>query len=574
MDSQSVGNGDDDATRVRTPDFEALLAEYLFDREGKTPPSLQHYLARLPAVADREAFVDLVQQMSYAEQRLGLRLQPEIVLGGRYVLIEAIGSGGMGQVWKARDQKLQRVVAIKVLNLAATASFDVDHMVEREGKLLARLSHPGIVRVQDTGTDGEHRYLVMDLAGGRSLDEVLAELGERKHRGPLTGADLLGLVGAAAPGRAPLVDADDPWPTVVAKIMVELLRTLEAAHGVSVVHRDLKPANVRITGGGWPVLLDFGISFTMSQVPGALTKAMCGTLQYFAPEQWDSTMRVDFRTDVYQAGLLLYELLVFRRCFPDDNTGAVMTAARTGTYLRPREIDPEVDRVLESGALKAMEVRPERRYQTAEAFRVDLQRHLDGARRKQRIDFEGAMWNLRRFARKRRVGLLTTAAATVAAVAGFALSGSGGPNVVHAAGKLVTDQPIRAVVILRSESNGEPRFKPVGSWQDFVAGEVDLGLANLVDARTGNLDKLQFQGIFVSLANRKEADGLAEDTRRALELTHSRDDGLTAEEFARCFRRTGAVRGSATGAHVDVAKVIAGEPWEGVDIRGFPLVLQ
>ncbi|MBZ0154438.1 MAG: serine/threonine protein kinase [Planctomycetes bacterium] len=572
MNSQPAGQGDDAVTRGRPADFEALLAEYLFDREGDAPPPLQHYLAKLPAVVDREAFVDLVQQMSYAEQRLPLRLQPDLVLGGRYLLIEAIGSGGMGQVWKARDQKLQHEVAIKVLNLAATASYDVDRMVERESKLLARLSHPGIVRVQDTGTDGEHRYLVMDLAGGRSLDEVLAELGERKHRAPLTGADLLHLVGAAAPGRAPLVEAHDAWPTVAAKIMVELLRTLEAAHGVSVVHRDLKPANVRITGGGWPVLLDFGISFTLSKVPGALTKAMCGTLQYFAPEQWDSTLRVDFRTDVYQAGLMLYELLVFRRCFPDDNTGAVMTASRTGAYLRPREIDPEVDRVLESCALKAMEVRPDRRYQTAESFRVDVQRHLDGTRRARPIDIEGAMWNLRRFVRKHRVTLSTAAAATVAAVAGFMLSGAGAPRVyADENGAVFTKDRIRAVVIVRTETNGEPRFRPDGPCRDFEVGKVDLGVTRLVHPTSGDLDRLRYQGIFVSLDNRKEADGLAADTRRALDLLRGREDGLTAEEFRTVFHRTGATRGSTPSAHVDVAKVIAGEAWEGEGIRGFVL---
>jgi hypothetical protein len=454
--------GPNDGCAASPPEIESLLTEYLLALDAKQVPQLQDFLARLRSVADREMFIDLVDQVAFADQRLPLRLRAHVVLGGRYELVELIGSGGMGRVWRAVDRKLQCEVAVKVLSLAAAAAFDVDRMVDREGRLLARLSHPNIVRVLDTGSDGEHRYLVMELVGGRALDELIARFAELAPQRELCGKDLLDLVGPAAAGRPPVIEPSHDWPTAAARVLVELLRTLEAAHGVGVVHRDLKPANVRVLGGGVPVLLDFGIGFVGGGSPGTLTASMFGTAQYSAPEQWDAERQIDARTDVYQMGLVGYELLTLRRCFAHENSMQLMRAIRDQTYASPRELRPSIPGRLEACVLHAMEGDPARRYQAAAAFREDLERWLAGGIPDAAKPLAGVGWRVRQFARRHRSGLILAAAVLAAAAAGFALSrGTEGVAVERLGGRVVRfDRNVFVAGLFIVERNGQRWFEP------------------------------------------------------------------------------------------------------------------
>jgi hypothetical protein len=411
--------------------IELLLADYVHSLESGAEPQLRDFLARLTSDDERRQFVDLLDQLSFADRHLPLRLRAQVVLNERYELLEPIGAGGMGRVWRAMDHKLGHEVAIKVLSLVAMASIDLDHLLEREGKLLAKLSHPGVVRVQDMGRDGEHRFLVMELVGGLALDDLVDRLQARRadHKQPLVAADLLRLVGPTPAGRSAVLAGDEPWPVAVTKILVEVLRTLEATHGVGVVHRDLKPGNVRITGGGYPVLLDFGISFVAGSTPGKMTAELFGTAQYSAPEQWQGKDNVGTHTDVYQAGLVLYELLTLHRCFTGESPIETMRAVRDARYQKPRELDRSIDPALEACVLRAMDVDPARRYATATAFREDLECCLRGEIPAAAAKLTTVSRQLRLFGRRHRGGLSLAAAALVGALGLWLVRGEPAPGV-------------------------------------------------------------------------------------------------------------------------------------------------
>lgn len=397
--------------------LERPLADFLAAKAAGRAPDPEDYANQLGTDELRRLFLDAVQPVDFAASNLPAAIEPMTVLVDRYELLEPIGSGGMGQVWRARDRKFGKEVAVKVLNRIARAALDLDQLADREGKILAKLSHPGVVAIHDAGRDGEHRFLVMDLVGGKSLDDVIDELRTRQTAGKaITGADLLDVLGPPGPGRQAPVAAADPWPVAATKVFVELLRTLEATHGVGVVHRDLKPGNVRLVGGGAPVLLDFGMGLAAGTDPGKLAAGMFGTAPYAAPEQWDGVDRVGVHTDIYQAGVVLYELLTLQRCFDEKTPTDTMRAICAGRFRKPRASASGVDARLEACVLCAMQLQPVQRYATAGKFREDLERYLGGELPIAAAAQRTKAWRLRAFGRRHRAWLGLAAAALSGAV--------------------------------------------------------------------------------------------------------------------------------------------------------------
>jgi hypothetical protein len=461
-----------------------LLADYLLAAEVGPPPALGDFLARLPSQAARERFVDLVDVMAFATRHLPLRLRAQLVLAGRYELIEPIGSGGMGQVWRAHDRRLDLHVAVKVLSVAAAAAVDLDRLVAREGQLLAKLSHPGVVRVLDTGQDEEHRFLVMELVAGIALDDAIDRLRARRKvlARPLRGADVLALVGPPAIGRTAVLDGGESWSAAVAAVMVELLRTLEATHGVGVVHRDLKPGNVRLTAGGYPVLLDFGIGFQADRTPGTRTAELFGTAQYAAPEQWAGAAGVGMHTDLYQAGLVLYELLTLQRCFTGSSPIETLRAVRDARYPRPRELDGSIDPRLEACVLRAIEVEPARRYASAAAFRADLQAFLAGQIPAAAAAGAKWSWRARAFGRRHRQSLALAAAVLVGAGGLWLLRAEprlevwcDGPRTLRVE---ATAGGLLMAVMVATDASGETWCAPL-QFGDQVVREVPAGATSI-----------------------------------------------------------------------------------------------
>jgi hypothetical protein len=191
-------------------------------------------------------------------------------------------------------------------------------------------------------------------------------------------------------------------------------RTLQAAHGRGVVHRDVKPGNILLRGDASPVVLDFGLAGSLDQADNVVTRGLVGSVAYVAPEQAVlGQVGNDPLTDVYQLGLVLYELLTLRRAFPDGSMTVLLERITRGDFTRPRALDPSIPADLEAICLKATELDPQRRYASARELGEDLARYLDGVEvpLAARGGAVGSLARrLRYFARRRRMALMGAAA--------------------------------------------------------------------------------------------------------------------------------------------------------------------
>jgi len=277
--------------------------------------------------------------------------QPRM-LGGRYELDGVVGRGGMAEVYRARDIRLDRVVAVKTLreDLARDQTFQA--RFRREAQSAASLNHPSIVAVYDTGEDTHGPtpvpYIVMEYVDGRTVRDLLRD--DRR----------------LLPERA-------------LEITDGVLRALDYSHRNGIVHRDIKPANVMVTRSGDIKVMDFGIARAVSDAQATMTQTaqVIGTAQYLSPEQARGE-RVDARSDLYSAGCLLYELLTGRPPFTGDSPVAIAYQHVTENPVTPSRIDPEIPPWADAIVLKAMAKDPANRYQTAGEMRADIQRGLSG----------------------------------------------------------------------------------------------------------------------------------------------------------------------------------------------------
>jgi beta-lactam-binding protein with PASTA domain/tRNA A-37 threonylcarbamoyl transferase component Bud32 len=277
--------------------------------------------------------------------------QPRL-LGGRYELDGVVGRGGMAEVYRARDIRLDRIVAIKTLRADLARDQIFQARFRREAQSAASLNHPSIVAVYDTGEDMATGvpvpYIVMEYVDGRTVRDLLQE----GHR-------LL--------------------PERSLEIIDGVLRALEYSHQAGIVHRDIKPGNVMVTRNGDIKVMDFGIARAMSDAQATMTQTaqVIGTAQYLSPEQARGD-RVDARSDLYSAGCLLYELLTGRPPFTGDSPVAIAYQHVRENPVPPSRVDPDVPPWADAIVLKAMAKSPADRYQSAAEMRADLQRAASG----------------------------------------------------------------------------------------------------------------------------------------------------------------------------------------------------
>jgi eukaryotic-like serine/threonine-protein kinase len=267
----------------------------------------------------------------------------QIVLGGRYLLVEKIGEGGMATVFLGTDQVLGRTVAVKVLapNYARDQNFV--QRFRREAQAAARMNHPGVVSVYDTGSDDGTHYIVMEHVQGRTLAEILKSEG---HLLPDRAAEIAEAVAAA----------------------------LSFAHAQGIVHRDIKPANIMITPQGEVKVMDFGIArATASGDTLTQTATVLGTATYLSPEQAQGEP-VDARSDIYSLGVVLYELLTGQPPFTGDSPVAVAYKHVREDPPSPSRLNQGVPQGLEAVTMKALAKNPSNRYQSADEMRADLDR--------------------------------------------------------------------------------------------------------------------------------------------------------------------------------------------------------
>ncbi len=286
---------------------------------------------------------------------------------GPYEILALLGAGGMGEVYKARDTRLDRVIALKVLSPDVRQHPDRQARFEREAKAISQLNHPHICTLHDVGRDGDIVYLVMELVEGESL---AARLARRSHA-------------ASSDARLPLVDVLD--------VGRQLAEALEAAHRLGIVHRDLKPGNVMLTKSG-AKLLDFGLAKLRPARPvggeSVPTKSanvtaegtLLGTMPYMAPEQLEGK-DVDARADIWALGCVLYEMAAGRRAFEGKSQasliGAIMNTEPPALATLQPLTPPGLDHVVRTCLAKD----PDERWQSA----ADVKRELRWIADEQRV---------------------------------------------------------------------------------------------------------------------------------------------------------------------------------------------
>lgn len=300
---------------------------------------------------------------------------------GDLVVLEELGRGGMGIVYRAHEPSLDREVAVKVVRPSRLTFEGAAARFEREALAMARLAHPGVVTIHRVGIDRGIAevpvpFLTMELLSGASVARALGELQGRAPES-LDGADLFRAIGGEGP---PPACFDDTWPRAVARVVRDVARALEHAHGRDVVHRDVKPSNIAVERDGRAVLLDFGLTASTSGRPSDLTRSggPLGTYAYMAPEQWRRAADSGPATDVYGLGATLYELLALAPPFQGEDALSLRAAVEAGDALSLRARNREVPRDLALVQAKAMDPVPARRYRSAAAFAEDLDRFLAG----------------------------------------------------------------------------------------------------------------------------------------------------------------------------------------------------
>ena len=275
--------------------------------------------------------------------------QGPVVYGGRYELHRRLARGGMADVYLARDQLLDRPVAVKVLFPQYAADPSFVQRFRREAQDSANLNHPNIVGVYDWGEEGGTYFIVMEYVAGRSLSDVLRQ------------------EGSLLPARA-------------ADIGIDMAAALGFAHKNGVVHRDVKPGNVLLSTDGQVKVTDFGIARAISSGHEEdLTQAgqVMGTATYFSPEQAQGRP-VDPRSDVYSLGVVLYEMVCGRPPYRGEDPLAVAYQHVQEQPTPPRQINADLDPTLEAIILKCLAKTPQARYPSAEDLRADLRRYREG----------------------------------------------------------------------------------------------------------------------------------------------------------------------------------------------------
>ena len=334
---------DQDKFAAQHPEFEKDLCEFFAD--------LGHLHGAVPHAEENPALSDTVTMK--APQLTATRRPSVVRYFGEYEILGELGIGGMGVVYKARQTKLRRIVALKMIKAGELANPQDVQRFQAEAKAVARLSHPGIVAVHEVGIHQGQYFYTMDFVGGGNLSKL-------HHDGPVSAR------------RA-------------AELVRQLAEAVHHAHGEGIVHRDLKPANVLLTEDGAPRITDFGLAKRMwvgedsLEAPLTETGQILGTAGYMSPEQAAGKTRlVGPPADIYALGSILYALLTSRAPFVGESLADTIQQVIHKEPVSPRALNPSIARDLETICLKCLEKEPHKRYGTAQLLADDLGRFLEG----------------------------------------------------------------------------------------------------------------------------------------------------------------------------------------------------
>lgn len=261
-------------------------------------------------------------------------------LDGRYEIMEVIGVGGMAVVYKAFDNIDHRIVAVKILKQEYLANEDFKRRFRNESKAIAVLSHPNIVKVYDVSFGDAIQYIVMEHIEGITLKEYITQQG-----------------------------AVNPREAIY--FITQILRALKHAHDKGIVHRDIKPQNILLISDGTIKVTDFGIARISENATRTMTDGAIGSVHYISPEQAKGSI-TDSRTDLYSAGVILYEMLTGKLPFQSDNAVSVALMQLQNDPVSPRELNPAIPVGLEEIIIKAMQKNQFDRYQSANDMIEDI----------------------------------------------------------------------------------------------------------------------------------------------------------------------------------------------------------
>lgn len=263
-----------------------------------------------------------------------------IILGDRYELQEKIGEGGMSLVYKARDKKLNRFIAVKILKHEFIDNEDIVDKFKKEATAIANLNDPYIVNVLDVGSQEDYNYIVMEYVKGKTLKEFIREKGRISY-------------------------------DLALDFSVQIAKALDCAHKNNIIHRDIKPQNILVTEEGVLKVTDFGIAKSTNSSTITNTSNVIGSAHYFSPEQAKGNY-IDSRTDLYSLGVVIYEMVTGRVPFNADSPVSVALKHIQEEVVPPKNINSAVPDSLNKLILKAMEKEQIKRYQSAKEMIVDL----------------------------------------------------------------------------------------------------------------------------------------------------------------------------------------------------------
>jgi serine/threonine-protein kinase len=307
------------AQKLLTEEQALELARLRHDRKGDdgVAPAVEE-------LAIEKGYLTEEQATRLRQEQEGFDLRREIA---GYRIIEKIGSGTMGTVYKAKQVSLDRVVAMKVLSPHLSRKRDYVEQFLREARAIAKLNHPNVISGIDVGEEEGIRYLVMEYASGLTVGELLKRGG---------GMD----------------------ESRVVRVALQIARALEHAHEAGLVHRDVKPDNILITKSGTAKLCDLGLAKDRPEGGRAL-----GTPHYISPEQAEGVQEADIRSDLYSFGATLYHMLTGKT--PFEGKSKVVMVKHMSEDAKPlREVDPDISPTMEAMVKRLMRKRPEERFQS------------------------------------------------------------------------------------------------------------------------------------------------------------------------------------------------------------------
>ena len=268
-----------------------------------------------------------------------------IVLGNRYELLEKIGEGGMSEVFKARCNKLNRFVAVKILKKEFCNNADIVEKFKGEATAIATLSDNNIVNILDVGTQDDINYIVMEYVKGKTLKDIIKQVGKMNYETAIS-------------------------------VTIQIAKALDCAHRNNIIHRDVKPQNILVTEDGVMKVTDFGIAKSTTSETITNTSTIMGSAHYLSPEQAKGSF-IDCRTDLYSLGVVLYEMVTGTLPFQADTAVTIALKHLQEAVVPPKNINSKVPDSLNQLILKSMEKDPIKRYQSAKEMIADLQKIKD-----------------------------------------------------------------------------------------------------------------------------------------------------------------------------------------------------